>query len=244
MDTDYQEIINSFVDTYGLTRGDVIAEIEKTFSSMLSRWHQRDVVALFTTEDKLMATSYYKSSSGTIIQIPIELSTMRGWNTIKRILDKNLSKTSCIREATKLKKKEHQVFWCEIIKIIQNDLIVEIDPEPGLTPLIATCPMNLIGKHELSKITAGQKKAFHLRKVELLQMKDTIRLQVIMDRVSRNLVSGIIYSKLVNGNTRVRCLKRYVGHKAFIESTNFIPKKILQETSREIGEHIQVNIKK
>ncbi len=59
METAYQEIIRSFVDKYGLSRGQVIAEIEKTFSSMLSQWHHRDVVALFS-DDQLQAVGYHE----------------------------------------------------------------------------------------------------------------------------------------------------------------------------------------
>ncbi|MDD3816003.1 MAG: hypothetical protein PHZ02_15315 [Desulfocapsaceae bacterium] len=47
MQTHYNEIINSFVDKYGLSRGQVVAEIEKTFSAMLSRWYGTGTVVLF-----------------------------------------------------------------------------------------------------------------------------------------------------------------------------------------------------
>ncbi len=81
MNTVYQDIIRSFVDKYGLSRGQVIAEIEKTFSSMLSQWHRKHVVAMFS-DDRLQALGYHHDSAG-ILQVPVELTTMRGWNTIR-----------------------------------------------------------------------------------------------------------------------------------------------------------------
>lgn len=241
MNITYQDIISSFVDKYGLTRGQVIAEIEKAFSSMLSRWHQQNVVAMFS-DGQLTALGYHHGSAE-VVQIPIELTTMRGWNTIKRILDKNLGRMACLQEVARYKRKEHRVFWGEIIKK-NNDrsLSVEVEIEPGV-PMITTCLANHIGAHERSEIVAGQCRAFHLRRVESVHLNGTSRTQILVDRVSKNLVSGFLMSQL-EGTIKIRCLKRYVGHKSFVESSGFIPKKIIMNTSRELNEHIQVKVRK
>lgn len=236
-----KDIISSFVDKYGLTRGQVIAEIEKAFSSMLSRWYQQNVVAMFSN-DQLIALGYHHGSAE-IVQIPIELTTMRGWNTIKRILDKNLSDAACMQEVARYKPKEHGVFWGEIIKN-NNDrsLSVEVEIEPGVS-MITTCLANHIGTHERSEVVAGQCRAFHLRRVEPVRMNGTLRTLILVDRVSKNLVSGLLMSQL-NDTIKIRCLKRYVGRKSFVESSDFIPKKIIMNTSRELNEHIQVKVRK
>ena len=242
MDTAYQEIIRSFVDKYGLSRGQVIAEIEKTFSSMLSQWHGQNVVALFS-DDQLQAIGY-QERSGMMQQIPIKLATMRGWKTIKRILDNNLGKAACMQEVARYKRKEHQLQWGEIIKKKKDgSLYVEIEIENG-TPVIAVCPGNHIGVHERDQLTVGQRRAFHLRRVEPVLLNNTARVKIGIDRVSKTLVERLLQSRVDKKKIHIRCLSRYVGHKSFVESTAFLPKKIILKASLELHEHIQVKVVK
>jgi hypothetical protein len=222
----------------------VIAEIEKTFSSMLSQWHGQNVVALFS-DDQLQAIGY-QEQSGMMRQIPIKLSTMRGWNSIKRILDKNLGKAACLDEVARYKRKEHQLQWGEIIKKKKDgSLYVEIEIEDG-TPVIAVCPCNHIGIHERDQLTVGQQRAFHLRRVEPVFLNNTARVRIGIDRVSKTLVERLLQSQVENENKKmhIRCLTRYVGHKSFVESTAFLPKKMILKASRELHEHIQVRVVK
>ena len=242
METAYQEIIRSFVDKYGLSRGQVIAEIEKTFSSMLSRWHHQDVVALFS-DDQLQAVGYH-DRGGMTMQVPIELTSMRGWNSIRRILDTNLEKAACMEEVARYKSKERQLRWGEIIKKKSDgSLCIEIEVELGI-PVIAVCSGNHIGIHERHKLQTGQRRAFHLRRVDPVLLKNTARVSVVVDRVSKTLVEGLLQSELQGRDVQIRCLNRYVGHKSFVEATAFLPKKIILAASRELHEHIQVRVVK
>jgi len=241
INTDYQNIISSFVNKYGLPRGQVVAEIEKTFSSMLSQWHQQDVVAIFS-DNQLTAFGYHRNSAETI-QIPIELTKMRGWNTIKRILDKNLSNAACLETVKFYKRKEHCIHWGEIIKKDnKNNFVVEIELEPGEV-VYATCLSNHLGVHERNIVTVGQQRAFHIRRIDSVIENDTPRVKVLVDRVSKHLVEGLIRSKL-DSTFKIRCTKRYVGQKSFVESSAFIPKTVILGVSRELNEHIQVKVKK
>ncbi len=140
---DLDNIIQDFVDKYGLTKAQVVAEIEKTFSSMLSRWHQRNVVVIYTEEGCLSAVAYY-DTPGSWHQIPIDItSDMRGQNTLKRILDKNLSKSATFDEVARYKCKEHDVLWGEIIKRDKAGFDVELQMEFGVK-IYATCPLSCI----------------------------------------------------------------------------------------------------
>lgn len=239
--TDYQDIISSFVNKHGLSRGQVVAEIEKTFSSMLSQWHKQNVVAMFS--DNQLAAIGYHHNSAEMIQVPIELSTMRGWNTIKRILDKNLSKAACLESVKRYKQKEHCTYWGEIIKKDnKSNFVVEIEIEPG-DVVYATCLSNHLGVHERDIVTTGQKRAFHIRKIDPVIKNNIPRAKILVDRVSKYLVEGLLRSKL-DSTFNIRCTKRYVGQKSFVESNAFIPKPVILGVSRELNEHIQVKVKK
>lgn len=243
MESPYPLIIQNFVDTYGLTRSQVIAEIEKTFSSMLSRWHQCNVIVVFT--GKTLSAVGYKDTPHGPEQVQIDITAMRGWNTIKRILDKNLGKAACLEEVSRYKRREHGVFWGNVISRDENNLGVELNLEFGVT-LLATCPLRYIGKHERDYLRPGDQKAFHLRKVEAIQVGDTARTHLTVDRVSKNLVEKLLVSDLraYLNDVKVVCKNRYVGHKSFVESNTFLPKRVILQTSQELEEHIQVKVVK
>ncbi len=241
MEAAFHQIINAFVDKYGLSKGQVIAEIERTFSSMLSRWHRKNVVVVFA-DDQLSALGYHDDASGPI-QMPIDLATLRGWNTIKRILDKNLSTAACLDEVSRFKRKEKGIVWGEIISRDEENLGIELGMEFGVS-LYATCPLHYLGKHERMQLLQGDRKYFHIRRVESVMIGDIPRTQITVDRVSKTLVVKLIARQLSPKfqKTKIRCIKRYVGHKSFVQSSQYLPQKVILEAAEELGEHIQVNV--
>jgi len=242
MQTQYNEIINSFVDKYGLNRDQVVAEIEKVFSSMLSLWHGTNTVVLFGL-DHLQAIRYI-NGVGVTCQDQLELVSMNGWNTIRRMIDKNLSRAACLHEVNQYKRHEHEMRWGEIIRKNNDGLLVELELEKD-TPVLAQCPWNRIGVHELKDLSVGQNRAFHLRRIEPILLRGISRFHVVIDRVSKNLVTGLLRDKLeCQADIRLYCPKRYVGHKSFIVASGFLPKKIIKAVSQELREHIQVTVEK
>lgn len=243
MNTSYQHIIDAFVDKYGLSRGQVIAEVERTFSSMLSRWHKKNVVAVFAN-GHLSAVGYHDGPGGPI-QLPIDITTMRGWNTIRRILDKNLGTAACMDEVTRYKRKENEAVWGTVISINEIDLVIELELDFGVT-LFAICPKQYLAKHERDLLGIGDRKAFHLRKVEsIMTGGDTPRTHITVDRISKTLVEKLLTHKLSPkyANIKLSCSKRYAGEKSFVETNMFLPKKIILNVSSELGEHIAVKIR-
>lgn len=242
MNTQYNKIIGSFVDRYGLTRGEVMAEIEKSFSQVLSKWHGLETVVMFG-DDQIIAIGYHQAL-GAVKQTPIDLTTMRGWNTIRRILDSNLGKAACLKEVASYKRNEREMRWGEVIKKKPDGrLYVEIEIESGTT-IIATCQSNHVGLHERDQLTVGQRRAFHLRRVDPVLLNNTPRVKVTVDRVSKTLVENLLQSQLQGRKVQIHCLNRYVGHKSFVESNVFLPRKAILATSHELNEHIQVTVVK
>jgi hypothetical protein len=241
MDATFHQVINAFVDKHGLSKGQVIAEIERTFSSMMSRWHRKNVVVVFT-DDQLSALGYHDDSGGPA-QAPIDIKTMRGWNTIKRILDRNLSTAACLDEVGKYKRKEKNIVWGEVISRDETSLGVELDIEFGVD-LYGTCPLHYLGKHERDLLLIGDKKFFHIRRVESVMVGDIPRTQITVDRVSKTLVVKLIRQQLSPKfqDIKLRCPKRYVGNKSFVHSSKYLPKKVILQAAEELGEHIQVNV--
>jgi len=231
----YSEIVTQLVDKYGLTRAKVIAEIEKVFSAMLSRWHGVNVVVVFGSYG-FGATQFIRGV-GELQQDELDLSLMRGFNTLRRNIEKKLSLASCLAEVYAGKKDEHETRWGEIIRKSDQGYLVEMEIIKG-QPIMAECPFNRIGGHEREVLQPGDRKAFHLRRIDPILLCGVPRVKVILDRVSRTLVTGLFREQF--GSARVFCRKRYVGHKCFVMSDRYIPKAVVKAVSDEIREHIQV----
>ncbi|MDD3816004.1 MAG: hypothetical protein PHZ02_15320, partial [Desulfocapsaceae bacterium] len=91
-----------------------------------------------------MQALHYAKQSGIPLQNQLELVSMRGWNTIRRILDQNLTQAACLHEVAHYKRLEHELRWGEIIRKNDGGFLVEIEIEKGQA-IIAECPLNRIG---------------------------------------------------------------------------------------------------
>jgi hypothetical protein len=113
---DMQEIISLFSGKYSLTKNEVVTEIEKVFSEILTRRYGFEVMAVFQPDLQLAAFAY-NEAEGIIKQRIIELNNIRGWNTIRRQLEKNLLKASVLKQTRHYKYYEHELRWGEITAI-------------------------------------------------------------------------------------------------------------------------------
>jgi hypothetical protein len=69
-----QNTLDLFAKQYGLTRNEVMAEIENVFSSVLSRWYRIQVMAFFRNDLQLEAVAYNKINSVTMQRL-VNLTT-------------------------------------------------------------------------------------------------------------------------------------------------------------------------
>jgi len=240
-----QEIISIFTGKYGLTRNEVVTEVEKVFSEIFSRRYGCEVMAVFEQDLQLEAVAY-NETSGVTRQGIIELENIRGWNTIKRHLEKNLLKASVLKQTRQYKYYEKELRWGEITAIDpEKNYHVEMEVIPG-EMVTAICPLNRVGVHErsLGDFSIGMKRAFHVRRVDPVFLYGTPRLKVVVDRVSKTLVETLLKEQLgfSAGEMMIRCTKRYVGQKSFVIVSRRIPKSAIVAVTRELNEHMQVRV--
>jgi hypothetical protein len=242
-----QEIIALLTDKYCLTRAEVVSEIEAVFSAMLSQWYRLEVMSFFREDFRLEAVAY-NNSGGVIMQQSVDLSEMKGRNTIIRQLEMKLAKVEVLKQAAHYKPFERELLWGEIAAIdAEHNLFIETEVVPG-EKVTAMCPLNRIGLHErhTKNFSVGRRRAFHLRRVEPVFLNGTPRLKVVVDRVSKTLVENLFRSQLELAEDKVqfRCVKRYVGHKSIVLATQPLPRKAIIAVDRELKERVQVLIVK
>jgi len=244
-----EAVLTSFVDQYGLSRAVVLEVIVNTLSRMLSHWHQMQVMVLYS-EGRLQAVGYSPFYGG-YRDKDIDLRTMRGWNTIKRMLDQEMTRTVCVQEACAFKSHEHELRWGEILKHQDDGLLVEVIMDDGQA-ILAECPYARIGKHERHSdaFKRGSRRAFHLRRIDPILLNGTPRLRVILDRESKRLPECLLRERLEAHKFRMvglnlQCEKRIVGMRAIIRVNHQIPRDPIIETACELsGERIQIKVDK
>lgn len=113
-DESMQEIISLFAGKYGLTRNEVMAEIENVFSTILSQWYRLEVLVFFRKDLQLEAVAYSRIG-GLVIQRNINLAEIRGPNTLKRNQEKSLLKAAVLKQTKQYKYYEKQLCRGEIV---------------------------------------------------------------------------------------------------------------------------------
>lgn len=238
-----QQIINSLTAKYRLTVSEVMTEIEKIFSATLSQWYRIEVMVFFRGDLQLEAVAY-NSVGGVIMQRLIDFTTTRGFGTLQKNLEESLAKAALLKQTRSYKYYEKELRWGEITACDrENNLYVEIEVIPG-EKITAVCPHNRRGLHERdsNKFSIGERRAFHLRRIDPVALKGTSRLKVVVDRVSKTLVETLLYDYLDSSveNISLHCTNRYVGQKSFVFTSKRLPKAVIVAVTRELREHIEV----
>ena len=242
-----QSAILSLAIRYALSRTEVIQEIESAFALLLSKWYRQEVM-VFLREDMLLEVVAYSKRNGLLAQRVLELPAVLSRSQFKTYLEEHLATAAVIKQVRLLKRFERRLVWGEVVRNrTGDDLLVETEITPD-TPIIAICPLNRIGLHErhAGRFQPGQRRAFHLRRVEPVLVNGTPRTKVILDRVSKTLTENLLRHHLCDAAHRFhfRCLKRYVGHKSIVLTLQKLPREVIIAVDRELQERIEVRIVK
>ena len=242
-----QSIILSLASRYALSTTDVIQEIESAFAHHLSQWYRQEVM-VFLREGMQLEVVAYSKKNGLPVQQILDLPAVLSRNQFKTILENHLAMAAVIKQVRLLKGFERQLLWGEVVRNRAGDhLLIETKIIPG-EPIIAICPLNRIGLHErhAGRFQPGQRRAFHLRRIEPVMVNGTPRTKVILDRVSKTLTENLLRHHLGDATHRFkfRCLTRYVGHKSIVLTTRRLPREVIIAVDRELQERIEVRIVK
>ena len=238
-------IIAALVARHGLSRAEVLEEIEAAFSEALSRWYRLEVL-VYVREDLRLEAVAYNRVSGVTMQKLVDLPALMHGASVTKALEQHLAMAAVRKLVRRYKICEKNLLWGEVMKPRPGqDMHVATEILPGEW-ITAVCPVNRIGLHERDsdRFRPGRRCAFHLRRVEPVMVNGTPRTKVILDRVSKTLTETLLRYHLGEAAHRYpfRCLKRYVGHKSIVLSTRKLPREAIIAVDRELRERVQVRI--
>ena len=240
-----QSIIASLASRHGLSRAEVLLETESAFSTLLSRWYQREVQVHFRQDLGLEAVAYARVN-GIVHQRVIDLPALLERSRLSDFLERRLETAGVCQQVRRYKPCEHNLLWGEIVgSDAEGNLRVATEILPG-EPVFALCPLNRIGVHErcTGGFQVGQRRAFHLRRVEAVERNGIARVQVVLDRVAKTLVETLLREQLDTEAERIRChcLKRFVGHRSLVVTDHRLPKTAILSVDHELRERVEVRI--
>ena len=240
-----RSIIALLASRHGLSRAEVLLEIESAFSALLSRWYRREVLVHFRQDLGLEAVAYVRVN-GVVHQQVIDLPALLGRQRLSNFLERRLETAGVCDQVRRYKPCEQNLLWGEIVgSDAEGNLRVATEILPG-EPVLALCPLNRIGVHERStgRFQVGQRRAFHLRRVEAMERNGISRVQVVLDRVAKTLVETLLREQLGAQAERIRChcLKRYVGHRSLVVTDHPLPKAAILSVDHELRERVEVRI--
>ena len=240
-----QSIIASLASRHGLSRAEVLLEVESAFSALLSRWYRREVLVHFRQDLGLEAVAYARVN-GIVHQRIIDLPALLGRSRLSDFLEQRLETAGVCQQVRRYKPCEHSLVWGEIVgSDAEGNLRVAAEILPG-EPILALCPLNRIGLHERStgRFQVGQRRAFHLRRVEAMERNGIARVQLVLDRVAKTLVEALLREPLGTDADRIRfhCLKRYVGPRSLVVTDRRLPKAAILSVDHELRERVEVRI--
>ena len=242
-----QSIVLSLASRYALSTTEVIREIESAFARNLSQWYRQEVM-VFLREGMRLEVVAYSKKNGLPVQQILDLPAVLSRNQFKTILESHLAMAAVVKQVRLLKSFERRLLWGEVVRNRNSDHLL-VETEIILDePIIAICPLNRIGLHErhAGRLQRGQRRAFHLRRIEPILVNGTPRTKVVLDRVSKTLTENLLRHHLGDAAHRFhfRCLKRYVGHKSIVLTLQKLPREVIVAVDRELQERVEVRIVK
>jgi len=242
-----QSIILSLANQYALSTSEVIQEVESACALFLSQLYRQEVMVFLREEMRLEIVAYSKKD-GLPIQKILDLPAAVSRRRFMTFLEDHLATAAVIKQVRLLKGFERRLVWGEVVRNRAGyPLLVETEIIPD-EPILAVCPFNRIGLHErhAGRFQRGQRRAFHLRRIEPVLVNGTPRAKVVLDRVSKTLTENLLRHHLGEAAHRfqVRCLTRYVGHKSVVLTTRRLPREVIIAVDRELQERIEVRIVK
>jgi hypothetical protein len=233
------------VDRYPLSQQEIIAELESTLSTALSERSLLEVTA-HLRENFQLETIAHDLRHGGIKQHLVHIAKYFKHSKIEAILEQRLATSSTIKQVRRLKTLEKEMVWGQIShKTPDGHIYIETEIFPD-EPLIAVCPLNRVGIHErhTPHLQMGQRRAFHLRRVDPVRLNGQPRIKMVVDRVSKTLTENLLLFHLRDqtDQLKIRCVKRFVGHKSVVLANKRLPKKVIVAVDKELRERVEVHI--
>lgn len=233
------------VRDHKLPRITILDIIEQTLGEVLSTRYPDEKITVRLDEDsmefRIIASSMREG--GVWREIPIE--RLSGIKNLHKHIRNALQRAQVIQRVRQVRQHLNEIVQGKVICIKETgDLIVEIRLEGDM--VIATCPKGMLPKDERG-IGFGEREIwFHLRNCQPIMLGEIPRVEITLDRTSKNLPQKLLRHLLpaTQKDGRITCRVRKPGFYSEIWVDQFIPKTVVNELKKELKEKVFIVIGK
>jgi len=220
---------------YDLPAPEAALAIEEAISGILSRAFNMEIIANVGEGLEVIALDDRRIDPATLSR---QLKRQ-----IRYQIERELEKRQSLREQDYLRSLRGRVILGDVRKVLKNgDLTIALEVEDRFRSLILTgiCPARQVPPHERGCLHIGVKKLFLITSVLPVMEKDKAKVLIRLSRTSKTLPENLLREK--TGELSIRCRRRIAGAFSEIETSQRIPKEVIQSVSNELGERIIVRV--
>lgn len=220
---------------YDLPAPEAALAIEEAISGILSRAFNKDIMVNIGEELEVVALDDRRIDPATLSR---QLKRQ-----IRYQIERELEKRQSLREQDYLRSLRGQIIFGDVRKVSTNgDLTIALEVEDRFRSLILTgvCPSRQVPPHERGCLHIGAKKLFLITSVLPVLEKDKAKVLIRLSRTSKTLPEILLREN--TGELSIRCRRRIAGAFSEIETSQRIPKEVIQSVGNELGERIIVRV--
>lgn len=228
-------IPNDLLTKYDLPAHEAALAIEDAISSILSRAFNLDIMVNIKEDLEVFALGDRR--------IDLAALSRQLKRQIRYQIERELEKRQSLREQDYLRSLRGRIIFGDVKKVSTNgDLTIALEVEDRFRSLILTgiCPARQVPPHERGYLHIGVKKRFLITSVLPVMEKDKAKVLIRLSRTSKALPENLLREK--TGELSIRCRRRIAGAFSEIETSQRIPKEVIQSVSNELGERIIVRV--
>lgn len=228
-------IPHDLLTKYDLPAHEAALAIEEAICSILSRAFDRDIMVNIKEDLEVIPLGDRRID-------PAMLSRQLK-RQIRYQIERELEKRQSLREQEYLRSLRGRLILGDIRKVSTNgDLTIALEVEDRFRSLILTgiCPARQVPPHERGCLHIGPKKLFLITSVLAVLEKDKAKVLIRLSRTSKTLPESLLREK--TGEPSIRCRRRIAGAFSEIETSQRIPREVIQSVGNELGERIIVRV--
>lgn len=228
-------IPHDLLTKYDLPAPEAALAIEEAISRILSRSFNMDIMVNVGEVLEVIALGDRRID-------PTMLSRQLK-RQIRYQIERELEKRQSLREQEYLRSLRGRIIFGDVRKVSTNgDRTIALEVEDRFRSLILTgiCPARQVPPHERDCLLIGAKKLFLITSVLPVLEKDKAKVLIRLSRTSRTLPENLLREK--TGEQSIRCQRRIAGAFSEIETSQRIPREVIQSVSNELGERIIVRV--
>jgi len=228
-------IPHDLLTKYDLPAPEAVLAIEEAISSILSRALNLDIMVSVGDELEVLALGDRRIDPATLSR---QLKRQ-----IRYQIERELEKRQSLREQDYLRSLRGRIIFGDVRKVSTNgEMTIALEVEDRFRSLIlmGICPARQVPPHERGCLHIGAKKLFLITSVLPVLEKDKAKVLIRLSRTSKTLAERLLREK--TGELSIRCRRRIAGAFSEIETSQRIPKEVIQSVGNELGERIIVRV--